>query len=500
MKKVICGLALCLVVCLLMGMTAVSAASEDNPYSDQLQALLASSVEDYAAERVLKLGGSNRTNFAVVRESVLYIQQQLGVNTVLSADRETGCYEIGNADNRLAGLQPGMIVVYPYGEQGLMIGQAVSVVPENDTLTVVLEPVAPEAAFSHLKLELSGDTDSAVMSTRGALPGVSIRQENWETGEYGLRATAPASRIELLLEEVRCPESSRTVTGAVGLETETALNWYLAEQEQRLEWTVKTGVSMDLEVSGSGAQLLEIPLGELAFSFGRALGTAELKPVLQVQAPEDGQLVLNRLEYTFGFCWESSGEAVSLTPVAEWSCEPVYPEGTEPVLAGAKLTMEAKLRDGLLLDACVDGAISNSLAEEVTQLEPGREHMCVACFDGEIAVDARLGADAALLNRNVIESATLWEEHRKIGDFYVCPEHGGLFMGTCPDFRDRMPGDIDGNGKQNNKDVLRLMQYLAGWDVEVEAGSLDINGDGKLNNKDPLCLMQYLAGWDVKIH
>ncbi len=62
-----------------------------------------------------------------------------------------------------------------------------------------------------------------------------------------------------------------------------------------------------------------------------------------------------------------------------------------------------------------------------------------------------------------------------------------------------VPGDINGDTKVNNKDVTRLMQYLAHWDVFVNAPTLDTNGDGKVNNKDVTRLMQYLAHWDVKI-
>jgi len=61
------------------------------------------------------------------------------------------------------------------------------------------------------------------------------------------------------------------------------------------------------------------------------------------------------------------------------------------------------------------------------------------------------------------------------------------------------PGDINGDGKVNNKDASRLFQYLSGWDVEVDASRLDINGDGKVNNKDASRLFQYLSGWDVEI-
>ena len=65
---------------------------------------------------------------------------------------------------------------------------------------------------------------------------------------------------------------------------------------------------------------------------------------------------------------------------------------------------------------------------------------------------------------------------------------------------DCIPGDINGDEKVNNKDVSRLMQYLALWDVEVNEAVLDVNGDDKINNKDVSRLMQYLALWDVPIY
>lgn len=62
-----------------------------------------------------------------------------------------------------------------------------------------------------------------------------------------------------------------------------------------------------------------------------------------------------------------------------------------------------------------------------------------------------------------------------------------------------MPGDINNDGKVNLRDVIRLNQYVAGWNVTVDSGSTDVNGDGKTNLRDVIRLNQYVAGWNVSI-
>lgn len=61
------------------------------------------------------------------------------------------------------------------------------------------------------------------------------------------------------------------------------------------------------------------------------------------------------------------------------------------------------------------------------------------------------------------------------------------------------PGDINGDAKTNNKDLVCFAQYLADWAVSVSEAALDTNGDGKVNNKDLVLLAQFLADWDVTI-
>ena len=62
-----------------------------------------------------------------------------------------------------------------------------------------------------------------------------------------------------------------------------------------------------------------------------------------------------------------------------------------------------------------------------------------------------------------------------------------------------LPGDINGDGSVNLQDLGRLMQYVNGWDVEIDLNAVDVNGDGKVNNRDYALLQRYLNGWNVTL-
>jgi len=84
-------------------------------------------------------------------------------------------------------------------------------------------------------------------------------------------------------------------------------------------------------------------------------------------------------------------------------------------------------------------------------------------------------------------------EGRNEIDFDLVGIDGGI---TVIDY---IKGDINGDGAVNNRDAVRLMQYLAGWDVEITEAAMDANGDGTVNNRDAIRIMQYLAGWEVEL-
>lgn len=53
-------------------------------------------------------------------------------------------------------------------------------------------------------------------------------------------------------------------------------------------------------------------------------------------------------------------------------------------------------------------------------------------------------------------------------------------------------GDVNADGKLNNRDLALLQKYLNEWEVTVDSFGADVNGDGKLNNRDLSALQRLL--------
>ena len=64
---------------------------------------------------------------------------------------------------------------------------------------------------------------------------------------------------------------------------------------------------------------------------------------------------------------------------------------------------------------------------------------------------------------------------------------------------DYLPGDINGDGSVNTKDLTRLLKYINHEDVEYVEKALDVNGDGQVNTKDLTRLLKYINHEDVEI-
>ena len=92
--------------------------------------------------------------------------------------------------------------------------------------------------------------------------------------------------------------------------------------------------------------------------------------------------------------------------------------------------------------------------------------------------------------------------------FYVCDSDGKLITSSQytfedPDYETFKPGDVNMDGVTDEKDVMLLQMYLAGFDsVKLSEEALqcaDVYTDGFVDSRDVVRLMQYLAGWAVEL-
>ena len=57
-----------------------------------------------------------------------------------------------------------------------------------------------------------------------------------------------------------------------------------------------------------------------------------------------------------------------------------------------------------------------------------------------------------------------------------------------------LPGDMNGDGKTNNADVILLIRYQTGWTgLKIVEEAADFNGDGSVNMKDIILLIRALV-------
>lgn len=60
-------------------------------------------------------------------------------------------------------------------------------------------------------------------------------------------------------------------------------------------------------------------------------------------------------------------------------------------------------------------------------------------------------------------------------------------------------GDVNADGKINNRDQGVLQQYLNDYEVTVDTTLADVTADGKVNNRDLGILQQYLNDYEVTL-
>ena len=93
---------------------------------------------------------------------------------------------------------------------------------------------------------------------------------------------------------------------------------------------------------------------------------------------------------------------------------------------------------------------------------------------------------------------TLSFDPADVFDYELSPVSFDVVNGTVT-VVNYLPGDVNGDGAVDNKDLSVLLRYLNQWSVEMNLNAADVNGDGQINNMDFALLLRYLNDWEVTL-
>ena len=215
------------------------------------------------------------------------------------------------------------------------------------------------------------------------------------------------------------------------------------------------------------ATLLCVPFSVSALGAGTELTAALDQPTLQTSAAEQTVRLTVKTKEPVSIC------AIGFTAVVPEGLELAGIEnGSENITFGSG---DVNLDNGKL--SWMDGALNDVQTDEIGTLVVTVPANTPA---GTYVIEIKnVKALAEYGTVTVIESAG-------ISATLTVSSSGGVE----PTPR---PGDVNGDGKVNNRDAILLFRYVSGRDVEVNEEVLDVNKDGTINNRDVIMLFRMVS-------
>jgi len=424
-------------------------------YTREMQELLASTVDDYDADRVLNLDEDKTTNFAVYAEDTLVVEQKNGKNTVASANDETLTYVIENADATFTGLQPGDVVAYEYGDGQLLIAKVDTISVSGSTVTIHGADLEAEEVFSHVKIETSGTTEDMTVDENSGDEGVTYTGLHSEAEAASLIRSNPGiSSASNQADEsfamsfgfkIKKETDVGDIEGSLLASVKTDFEYYISLKRQFIELKVATNTKVALEVSGKSS----IPLSKLKSML--KLKSIGFSPIPGVFIGFDPEVVLEfsaSIEFSAelvtvnGFSYENKKGVKDLSEPARVDFG-VEAKATiflgidmcpnVKIVGGAVLSVELSAMAGVELKAEIGGTdFENVTIVGNKALEESR-HACKSCLECKVYLKVEVSLNLKFLNMKALTvSFNLTSKKINLGDFYFSLDTLKGGKGKCP--------------------------------------------------------------------
>ena len=429
-------------------------------YTQPIQEVKNSTVEDYQDREILNLDSRNDTNFAVYGDEVMIVDSSTQGNTYLASasDPDKGKYVFVNADSSFASMKAGD--TFSYDKDGtLIIGKVktITVTAKADgTKTVTIQEdsnIEMSDVFDYVKIENNNKIDSYEMDDSVADEGVTdIVSKSVSPSYKDLDVTVEGEKdvvdIQKHIEKKKEFEGSSSHTSSEGnveftadlsLKISFKVTAYASFENCYVDMSVNTNAELHAKLTGSYSLSVTLP----AVSAKLAGGAVKLGFVPTLKFGADGEITVDAsFSYKIGFnCSTQNGlvktgdDSPVTTFEAKAKCELYFGIEFSPsvtfIEAGVSKTKHylAKLTVPIEVGLKASGEMI---------LPP--DHVCKICIAGKLYFHIETTPSVKLLVKENMSSTNAKKEYSKklldkdfeISDWYYSFDFKQFGMETCP--------------------------------------------------------------------
>lgn len=420
-------------------------------YTENVEELEGATIDDFDSARAVNLDDDRTTNFGVVKQGVMLLQEDelengAGENIVVLDDSENQIYQIENASTELLNLKQGSIIVCKYGENNLIIAHVADFEINGTTVTIYGdEDFQLEDVFSILKMDGENTTDEAIVDTEtgdGKVSYIGTQEietldstNEWE-GKAEFSHVFKISTDDGKDEDSEEKPVSGSVEGTVSIKAAIKLKLRLCDDNKMVSLSFPMTEKFELEGSVEyKGEILKFPKITLPVYGCLSVG---FEPQMVFKANAS---VAFKMESTqmIGFEWSQKDgtQDISEAPVTS-----INFKLSGSIYLGFDMAPKAELGVGKVslvkLKFKAEAGFELSAEERLGNQGTGLDeiHVCKNCYEGELEFKLTLGVGLKILLYEPKIEITPFSH--SFGKAYASADYGDFGWGECPHVKYRL--------------------------------------------------------------
>ena len=420
-------------------------------YTENVEELEGATIDDFDSARAVNLDDDRTTNFGVVKQGVILLQEDepengAGENIVVLDDSENQIYQFENASTELRNLKQGNIIVYKYGENNLIIAHVADFEINGTTVTIYGdEDFQLEDVFSILKMDGENTTDKAIVDTEtgdGKVSYIGTQEietldstNEWE-GKAEFSHVFKISTDDGKDEDSEEKPVSGSVEGTVSIKAAIKLKLRLCDDNKMVSLSFPMTEKFELEgaVEYKG-ELLKFPKITLPVYGCLSVG---FEPQMVFKANASVAFKMDSTQM-IGFEWSQKDgtQDISEAPVTS-----INFKLSGSIYLGFDMAPKAELGVGKVslvklkfkAEAGFELSAEERLGDQGTGLD--EIHGCKNCYEGELEFKITLGVSLKILLYEPKIEITPFSH--SFGKAYASADYGDFGWGECPHVKYRL--------------------------------------------------------------